>query len=170
MLGLLSWESSVNKANRGYPQEIKPTTAKETVWISQMDHQLAISKHSLAIRGISRLCERHFMNGIFKRISLSTSFVCWFCEVLSQQSNRQQFVIVSGNDLYMNGQTTFVNGHTSRLCDAFIRHKTMTSLVQIMACRLSGAKPFSEPLLVYCQLVPWEHISVKFGSKHNNIH
>ena len=31
-----------------------------------------------------------------------------------------------------------------------------------MACRLSGAKPLSEPMLSYCQLDPKEHISVKF--------
>ena len=31
-----------------------------------------------------------------------------------------------------------------------------------MASHLFGAKPVSEPLLVYCQLDPREHISVKF--------
>ena len=30
-----------------------------------------------------------------------------------------------------------------------------TSLVQIMTCRLVGAKPLSQPKLVYCQLDPW---------------
>ena len=29
------------------------------------------------------------------------------------------------------------------------------SLVQIMACRLLGAKPFSEQVMGYCQLEPW---------------
>ena len=41
-------------------------------------------------------------------------------------------------------------------------HPTSPSLVQVMACRLFGAKPLSEPMLDYCQLNPWEHISVKF--------
>ena len=37
----------------------------------------------------------------------------------------------------------------------------LSSLVQIMACRLIGAKPLSEPMLDYCQLDPCEHISMK---------
>ena len=40
-------------------------------------------------------------------------------------------------------------------------HKTSPSLVQIMACRLIGAKPLSEPMLDYCQLDPCEYISMK---------
>ena len=31
-----------------------------------------------------------------------------------------------------------------------------------MACRLFGAKPFPEPMLVYCQLDSWEQVSVEF--------
>ena len=27
-----------------------------------------------------------------------------------------------------------------------------------MACRLVGAKPWSEPMLIYCKLDPWEQI------------
>ena len=34
--------------------------------------------------------------------------------------------------------------------DAYMRHQTCPSLVQIMACRLVGAKPLSEPMLEYC--------------------
>ena len=30
-----------------------------------------------------------------------------------------------------------------------------------MACRLLGAKPLLKPMLAYCQLDPWEYISVK---------
>ena len=37
-----------------------------------------------------------------------------------------------------------------------------------MACRLVGAKPLSESLLDYCQLDPYEHISMKFETKYNN--
>ena len=39
---------------------------------------------------------------------------------------------------------------------------TGSPLVQIMACRLDGAKPLSEPMLPYYQLDPKEHISMKF--------
>ena len=34
-----------------------------------------------------------------------------------------------------------------------------------MACRLFGAKPLFEPMLVYCYLGSWEHSSAKFQSK-----
>ena len=42
-----------------------------------------------------------------------------------------------------------------------MHHQTMKSLVRIMACRLAGAKPLSEPMLEYCSLDPWEQTSVK---------
>ena len=37
-------------------------------------------------------------------------------------------------------------------------------LVQIMACRLFGAKPLSKPMLGYGQLDPWGQTSLKFQS------
>ena len=43
-------------------------------------------------------------------------------------------------------------------------------LLQIMACRLFGAKPLSEPMLSYCQLDPKEYISVKFYLKFKTFH
>ena len=43
------------------------------------------------------------------------------------------------------------------------------ALVQVMACRLFGAKPLPEPMLTYCQLDPWEQTSVKFESKYKTV-
>ena len=43
-----------------------------------------------------------------------------------------------------------------------MRRWTGSTLVQIMACRLNGAKPLSELVLTYCQLDPKEHISMIF--------
>ena len=40
-----------------------------------------------------------------------------------------------------------------------------SALIQIMVCRLFGAKPLSEPMLPYCQLDAKEHSSVKFYLK-----
>ena len=37
-----------------------------------------------------------------------------------------------------------------RPSDAYMHHKPRPSLVQIMACRLAGAKPSSKPTLEYC--------------------
>ena len=47
---------------------------------------------------------------------------------------------------------------------AYMRQGTGSSLVQIMACRLFGAKPLSKPMLGYCQADRQEEISVKFES------
>ena len=44
---------------------------------------------------------------------------------------------------------------------AYMRQRIRSALVQIMACRLFGAKPLPEPVLAYCVLHPWEQISVK---------
>ena len=45
---------------------------------------------------------------------------------------------------------------------AYMRQLIGSALVQIMACRLFGAKPLSKPMLEDCQLDPWEQTSVKF--------
>ena len=47
---------------------------------------------------------------------------------------------------------------------------TGSSLVQVMACRLFGAKPFPEPMLVYCWLDYWPQVSVKFESEFYHFH
>ena len=45
---------------------------------------------------------------------------------------------------------------------AYLRQWTRLSLVQVMACRLFGAKTSPESMLAYCQPDSWEQISVKF--------
>ena len=47
---------------------------------------------------------------------------------------------------------------------------TGSTLVQVMACRLFGAKPLPEPMLAYCWLDSWEQISVKFESEFYRFH
>ena len=49
-------------------------------------------------------------------------------------------------------------------------HWIGSTLVQIMACRLFGAKPLSKPILAYCKLESWGHISVKFESELYDFH
>ena len=54
---------------------------------------------------------------------------------------------------------------------AYMRQWTgRQALVQVMACRLFGAKSLPEPMLTYCQLDPQEQISVKFHSKYKIFH
>ena len=45
-----------------------------------------------------------------------------------------------------------------------MRQRTGSALVQILACRLVGAKPLPEPMRMHCQLGPSEQTSVKFGN------
>ena len=44
---------------------------------------------------------------------------------------------------------------------------TGSALVQVMACRLFGGKPLSEPMLIYRQLGLWEQTSVKSNVNKN---
>ena len=48
---------------------------------------------------------------------------------------------------------------------AYMRHSIGSALVQVMACRLFGAKPIPEPIRPCCQLDPWEQTSMQFESK-----
>ena len=54
----------------------------------------------------------------------------------------------------------------SRPSDAYIRHQPKLSLLQMMACRLPGDKPLSEPMLYYCQLNPRNIIQSNSKFKH----
>ena len=53
---------------------------------------------------------------------------------------------------------------------AYMRQWNGSSLVQVKACRLIGAKPLPEPMMDYCQMDSWEHISVKFESEFCHFH
>ena len=47
-------------------------------------------------------------------------------------------------------ETNFRMFNTLKPSDAYIRHFTVSSLVQMMACRLLGAKSFPESKITYC--------------------
>ena len=57
-----------------------------------------------------------------------------------------------------------------RPSDAHMDQWTKLSLFKIIACRLFGAKPLSEPVLTYYQLHPKEYISMKFYLKCKTFH
>ena len=46
--------------------------------------------------------------------------------------------------------------------DIYMGQYNVTTLVQIMACRLFGGKPLSDPMPYDCQLDPKEQNSMKF--------
>ena len=52
----------------------------------------------------------------------------------------------------------------------YMRQWIREALVQIMACRLFGANPLSEPMLEYCYFDPQEQTSVKYSSKYKTFH
>ena len=51
---------------------------------------------------------------------------------------------------------------------ACMRQWPGSALVQVMACRLFGAKPFPEPMLAFCQFDSREKKSVKFESEFSH--
>ena len=55
-------------------------------------------------------------------------------------------------------------------CCVYMPQWTGSTLVQIMACRLFGAKPLSKLMLGYCRLHPQEQNSVKFELKYKSFH
>ena len=53
---------------------------------------------------------------------------------------------------------------------AYMRQCTGSSLVDVTACRLFGAKPLPQTMLAYCQLGSREYISVKFEFECYHFH
>ena len=43
-----------------------------------------------------------------------------------------------------------------------MRQRISSALVQVVACRRFGVKPFPAPMLTYCEMDPHERTSVKF--------
>ena len=60
--------------------------------------------------------------------------------------------------------------NSSRPSAAYMRQWIRPTLVQIMSCRLFGAKPLSNPILGYCSWDPMEETSMQFSSKHKIFH
>ena len=53
---------------------------------------------------------------------------------------------------------------------AYMRQWIRSALVQVMACRLFGAKPLSKPMLGYCQLHPYKQTSVNIVTKYKTFY
>ena len=98
---------------------------------------------------------------------------CWFTKFVLLHSSESNFVsahelkicnmcldITLLKLLLIFARSWWVN--SLRLSYAYMRQDNITKLLQIMACRLVGAKPLSEPMLEYYQFEPWEQTSVKF--------
>ena len=77
---------------------------------------------------------------------------------------------------YVHGSHFFRSGvfcwcfNSSPPSATYMRQWIGSALVQIMACRLFGAKSLSKQMLGYCQLDLWEQTSVKLWSKYKTFH
>ena len=58
------------------------------------------------------------------------------------------WILIKGSDIVK--KTSHFQINSLRLSDACMRQYKILALLQIMACRLFGAKPLSEPMLLYC--------------------
>ena len=100
----------------------------------------------------------------------------YFCKIenfLNEEINDQRFINPHPRSQWGRPPGLLWSSHVCwigivnslRPSDAYMHPQTTSSLVQIMACHLFGAKPLSELMMVYCQLDPKEPISMKFYLK-----
>ena len=91
----------------------------------------------------------------------STCFIRWTCENIDWVGGKQRHACIM---LYVALLILIFKSaiNSLRPRNTYLHHQTMLPLVQIMDCRLCGTKPLSEPILPYCQLDPYEQISMNF--------
>ena len=81
---------------------------------------------------------------------------------------RQAITWATDNSYYIAMWRDSVN--SSPASAAYTRQWTGSALVQVMTCRLSGAKPLPELMLAYCRMDSLERISMIFESKFYHVH
>ena len=69
-------------------------------------------------------------------------------------------------NVYPGSLAAYLYQNSSPPSAAYMRQWIVSALVQIMACRLLGAKPLSKQMLAYRQLDPKEHTSVRPAIHH----
>ena len=110
---------------------------------------------------------------IFGARSLSSLYSKYANLVTKRHTNEYTHIVMIFQICFRNDELEsmfLIRVNSSRLSGAYMRQLTEPSLVQIMFCHLSGAKPLSEQVLVYCWLGPWEQHSVKLKSKFLHFH
>ena len=141
------------------------------------------SVHFVILKHKHNYCQ--FAKGIFYSFLRTEIFnfslrFCWNVHVfpMMQWCNWQYIRTGLSNGFAKNRQKAFTWTNADQVLMASLRHSvnssppiaaymrqwTGSSLLQVMACRLIGAKPLPAPMLTYCQLDSWEHDSVKFES------
>ena len=97
------------------------------------------------------------------RTSASVSSVC--CVFFISLYGAHVYIHIFVHTMEVCNKPIIIIINSSPPSAAYMRPWTSSALVQIMACRLSGAKPLPEPMLPYCYLDPWEQNAVKFEFK-----
>ena len=88
--------------------------------------------------------------------------------IWEQEIPQPLIIEISLKNLFKCPKVQWVN--SSPPSAAYMRQWTRSALVQVMACRMFGAKPAPEPMLVYCQLDSWQQISVKLELEFYHFH
>ena len=107
--------------------------------------------YQICLSFLSSTCDTEVTLDAKVRLSQMTSLsnglasVDWFCQCVSE--------LVLWLKILFN---------LLRPSEVYVWQQTEPSLVQVVACHLFGAKPVSEPMMIYCQLNPKECISMKY--------
>ena len=108
----------------------------------------------------------------FSMFVLDKRNTSWLCDRCQPARNHAVFLwnddIIWG-ELNPNGfNLELLN--SLRSSDAYMRQYNISTLVQIKACRLAGAKPLFGPMMKYCSLDSWKQTSVQSQSKYIHFH
>ena len=82
---------------------------------------------------------------VFMFISCITSF-----NTLMPEQNVRNFADGFFKSIFLCENKSVYVGYSSSPSAAYMRQRISSALVQVMACRLFGAKPLSKPMLGYC--------------------
>ena len=85
-----------------------------------------------------------------------------FMSIRPSGTNFSEILIKIQNFLFMEMHLKMTSAKLRPWGRWVMHQRTGSTLVQVTACRLYGAKPLSEPMLPSCQLDPQEQNSVKF--------
>ena len=119
--------------------------------------------HLVSISGVNKKPPSMDQEQVIKCFGIAVT--CnWWKEII--------LIFLLDNDVFVSILITAMNilcyenwTHPPPPSAAYIRRWTGSALVQVMTCRLSGAKPWPEPILPHCQLDTWEQI---LGLFHKN--
>ena len=124
-------------------------------FVSQFESQNLVSEKKIEIMAI---IERKWKTYVYMLLTLWPAlFLLMMCAVRCQGT---EMSMVGSRLQKALQELKFVK--SSPPSAAYMRQWIESTLVQIMACRLYGAKPLCKPMLGYCQLDPREQTSVKF--------